>query len=65
MVFVLFFECFFWYRSTWVVPDQRPLNGCVCCVLVFLVIGECMLFVLDLVFSILSQEIGLWETSLK
>ena len=21
---------FFWYRPTWVVPDQRPLNGCVC-----------------------------------
>jgi len=26
-------ECFFWYRPTRVVPDQRPLNGwvCVCC----------------------------------
>jgi len=23
-------ECFFWYRPTLVVPDQRPLNGCVC-----------------------------------
>ena len=23
-------ECFFWYRSTRVVPYQRPLNGCVC-----------------------------------
>ena len=22
--------CFFWYRLTRVVPDQRPLNGCVC-----------------------------------
>jgi len=22
--------CFFWYRPTRVVPDQRPLNGCVC-----------------------------------
>ena len=20
----------FWYRLTWVVPDQGPLNGCVC-----------------------------------
>ena len=20
----------FWYRPTWVVPDKRPLNGCVC-----------------------------------
>jgi len=27
-------ECFFWYRPTRVVPDQRPLNGrcCCCCV---------------------------------
>ena len=24
-------ECFFWYRPTRVVPDQRPLNGCCCC----------------------------------
>jgi len=23
-------ECFFWYRPPRVVPDQRPLNGCVC-----------------------------------
>jgi len=23
-------ERFFWYRPTRVVPDQRPLNGCVC-----------------------------------
>ena len=23
-------ECFFWYRPTRVVPDQRTLNGCVC-----------------------------------
>ena len=23
-------ECFFWYRPTRVVPDQWPLNGCVC-----------------------------------
>ena len=22
--------CFFWYRPTRVVPDQRPLNSCVC-----------------------------------
>ena len=27
-------ECFFWYWPTRVVPDKRPLNGCVCvCVL--------------------------------
>jgi len=30
-------ECFFWYRPTLVVPDQRPLNGCVCvCVCIIL-----------------------------
>ena len=23
-------EYFFWYRPTRVVPDKRPLNGCVC-----------------------------------
>jgi len=23
-------ECFFWYRPTLVVPDQNPLDGCVC-----------------------------------
>ena len=22
-------ECFFWYRPTRIVPDKRPLNGCV------------------------------------
>ena len=25
-------ECFFWYRPTRVVTDQRPLKGCVCVV---------------------------------
>jgi len=29
-------ECFFWYRPTRVVPEQRPLNGC-CCVVVMVV----------------------------
>jgi len=28
-------ECFFWYRPTWVVPDQRPLNSCVCVCIMF------------------------------
>jgi len=23
-------ECSFWYRPTWVIPDQRPLNGRCC-----------------------------------
>jgi len=29
-------ECFFWYRPTRVVPDQRPLNGCVCVLYLFM-----------------------------
>jgi len=33
-------ECFFWYRPARVVPDQKPLNGCVClCVLDLMVWG--------------------------
>ena len=28
-------ECFFWYRPTRVVPDQRPLNGRCCCMCEF------------------------------
>ena len=33
-------ECFFWYRPTRVVPDKRPLNGCVCvCVFVLRLVG--------------------------
>jgi len=35
-------ECFFWYRPTRVVPDQRPLNGCVC----VCVCGVCVYFTL-------------------
>jgi len=38
-------ECFFLYQPTRVVPDQRPLNGCVCvygcvCVRVYLNYSE-------------------------
>jgi len=29
-------ECFFWYRPTRVVPDKRPLNGCVCVCVYFI-----------------------------
>jgi len=35
-------ECFFWYWLTRVVPDKRPLNGCVCvcvCVLVIILLS--------------------------
>ena len=28
-------EYFFWYQPTWVVPDQRPLNGRCCCMCEF------------------------------
>ena len=36
-------ECFFWYRPTRVVPDQRPLNGCVCvCVCVCACVRACV-----------------------
>ena len=34
-------ECFFWYRPTRVVPDQRPLNGrccCCCCIYIYICI---------------------------
>jgi len=37
-------ECFFWYRPTRVVPEQRPLNGCCCCcfsVFLFLTLNMC------------------------
>ena len=37
-------ECFFWYRPTRVVPDQRPLNGrcCCCCCLIFALTWRCL-----------------------
>ena len=42
-------ECFFWYRPTRVVPDQRPLNGrCRCCcslcfiILFLLILSVCV-----------------------
>ena len=31
----------FWYRLTWVVPEKRPLNGCVC----YLLLAECLIAV--------------------
>ena len=44
-------ECFFWYRPTRVVPDQRPLNGRCCC---------CCSFITD---DSLSYCIFLWQFS--
>ena len=32
--------CFFWYRPTRVVLDQRPLNGCVCVCILYLIDSE-------------------------
>ena len=32
-------ECFFWYRPTRVVLDKRPLRGCVCVWLTYLLTG--------------------------
>ena len=30
----------FWYQLTWVVPEKRPLNGCVCvCVLIYQILN--------------------------
>jgi len=41
-------ECFFWYRPTRVVPDKRPLNGCVCvCVYVCVCVCVCVVVVAD------------------
>ena len=31
-------DCFFWYQPTRLVPDKRPLNGCVC-----LCVFDCLL----------------------
>jgi len=37
-------ECFFWYQPTLVVPDKRPLNGCVCaCVRVRVRVRVCVI----------------------
>ena len=54
-------ECFFWYRLTRVVPDKRPLNGCVCvCVCVVAVEQSNQLIVVDesseLVTGIVTQS---------
>jgi len=39
-------------------PGKGPLNGCVFVYSTFLLIGECMLLLLDLAFSKQSQDIG-------
>jgi len=35
---------FFWYRPTRVVPDQRPLNGCVCVCVSVVCVCVCVIF---------------------
>jgi len=47
-------ECFFWYRPTRVVPDQRPLNGCCCCCCCLLL--RSWLKVLTIVLLLLSSK---------
>ena len=48
-------ECFFWYRPTWVVPDQRPLDRH--CKRSLLFIAFCRLFA----FSALTLSVGRQE----
>ena len=33
----------FWYRLTWVVPDEGPLNGCVCVLWILPVASICVI----------------------
>jgi len=40
-------ECFFWYRPTRVVPDKRPLNGCVCVCIFLTVLFDSISQVID------------------
>jgi len=42
-------ECFFWYRPTRVVPDQRPLNGRCCCWF------RCLDCIIDLVVTVQEE----------
>jgi len=46
-------ECFFWYRPTRVVPNQRPLNGCVC---VCVCVCVCM-FVYQFILSVMLRVV--------
>jgi len=49
----------FWYRLTWVVPDKRPLNGCVCSVTEnSILMISCIAFYTPLSFSNTATERG-------
>ena len=55
-------ECFFWYRPTRVVPDQRPLNGCVC-VYSYLLSPQHHSCWIDMGKSVVDVKVGkLWTT---
>ena len=59
-------ECFSWYRPTRVVPDQRPLNGCVCvcggvcciCCYVFLCTWQIVSTLKDTMNKTVQQDYG-------
>ena len=49
----------FWYRLTWVVPDKRPLNGCVCSVTEnSILMISCIAFYTPLSFSNTATDCG-------
>ena len=60
-------ECFFWYRPTRVVPDQRPLNGrCRCCcfiyfIYVYLFIWRCWLGGKKGIRPVKNWVVGCWS----
>ena len=57
-------ECFFWYRPTRIVPDQRLLNGCVCVcararALLVMLTWSCSLAMLHLVLTVITCDVCL------
>ena len=53
-------ECFFWYRPTRVVPDQRPLNGCVCvCVCTYSNVTACQKPLLLIPDSFFAKQVNI------
>jgi len=52
-------ECFFWYRPTRVVPDKRPLNGCVC-VCLSVCLSVCVCVCLSVSLSLCLSVISSW-----
>jgi len=49
----------FWYQLTWVVPDEGPLNGCVCVCcydIIAFYIRICMLFNIGCIYTVLVSH---------